>query len=151
MLGRGMGPMKNSQIMFLLESAVSRVLNNLPCQVSPLDGYINGTIQYLYWRYTETCLERSFVNPYRNYMLEALLHRLFNEHLDHIHNLDFEAVSTDMNRWTLLADVGAILLEREFPVGSKLAPLDELLNIANCINPGDFLCQKWNDLQDSMH
>lgn len=84
-------------------------------------------------------------------MLEALLIRLFNEHLDHTHKLDFEAVSTDMNRWTLLADVGAILLEREFPKGSKLEPLDELLNIATCINPGDFLCEKWNELQDSMH
>jgi hypothetical protein len=147
----GMGPMKNALVLFLMEAGVSRVLNNLPYQPSPLDDYINGTIQYLYWRYTDACLERSFVNPYRNYMLEALLLRLFNEHLDHCHKLNFEAASTDMNQWTLLADVGAILLEIEFPMGSKLEPLEELSNIATCINPGDFLCEKWNALQDSMH
>ena len=142
----GMGPMKNSQILFLLEAAVSRVMNNLPNASIPLDDYINGTVQYLYWKYTKDCLERSFGDPYRDDMFEALLLRLFNEHLDHSHKLDFEAA--DANQWTLLADVGVILLDREFPMGDQIWPRkDQGIFDPPC--KGDYLRQTWEKLQDA--
>lgn len=140
--------MKNSQILFLLEAAVSRVMNNLPNASIPLDGNINATIQYLYWSYTKDCLDRSFINPYRDDLLEALLLRLFNEHLDHSHKLDFEAVATDMNQWTLLADVGAILLDREFPMGDQIWPREDQ-GILDPPCKGDYLRQTWEELQEA--
>ena len=119
-LGLGIGPLVNSQVLQLLDLAVQRTLGWGSAETRAGDFYIHATIHQLYRGYTRRFMERSFeFQPQRDTQLEALLRRLVARNLDHAHQLDFADMSSA--QWTLLTDMGLILLQREFPTGSRPA------------------------------
>ena len=117
-LGNGIGPMLNYQAIYLLNMATKRMLGDIPEDRGAGDFYIHATIHQLYWGYTRRLLDcDAGLLPRRDAQLEALLRRLVARNLDHAHNLNFATMPGD--QWALLIDVGAILLQREFPTGPR--------------------------------
>ena len=117
-LGLGIGPLVNHQVTYLLNRAVERMLGSVTDETGGEDFYIHATIHQLYCGYTRRFLERSFMSqPQRDAKLEGMLQRLVSRNLEHAHHLDFATMSSD--QWSFSVDVGLILLQREFPTGSR--------------------------------
>jgi hypothetical protein len=142
LLGEVVGPLMNHQVTYLLETAISRLIDNLPHVPGPKDFYVHHVIHHLYRTYTHRFLRSELQ---RDAKLEALLTRLAERNLSHRHN--FEFASMPPAQWELMVDLGQVLLEREFPVGLKSGPLQ---NIAcrDYGQPHTWLGDLWQKLQE---
>lgn len=142
LLGDSVGPLMNHQVTYLLETAVSRMIDNLPHVPGPQDFYVHHVIHHLYRSYADRFLRSELQ---RDGKLEALLRRLVERNLRHRHNFEFAAIP--LAQWALMVDLGQVLLEREFPIGSKSGSLQ---NIAyrNYDEPYTWLEDLWQKLQE---
>lgn len=143
-LEAGMGPLVNYEVLFLLDEAVSRMVDNLRHEPSPQDYYVHGTIHHLYHRYTRRFLENSFVEPRQDVMLEALIRRLINRNLSHTHEFNFEQMQ--VQQWTLLIDMGEVLLAQEFPADARQCSLKNIPG-RDYADPDTWLDEIWNKLK----
>jgi hypothetical protein len=142
LLGDAVGPLMNYQIIHLLETAVSRMIDNLPREPDPQDFYVHHTIHHLYQAYTHRFLQGELQ---RDPKLEALLTRLVERNLWHRHILEF--VSMAPEQWTLLADLGQVLLEREFPIGLRSRTLQNVA-FRDYSGSHNWLEDVWQKLQE---
>jgi hypothetical protein len=142
LLGEAVGPLMNYEVTHLLESAVSRLIDNLPYVPGPQDFYVHQVIHHLYRAYTHSFLRGELQ---RDIKLEALLGRLVERNLWHRHNLEFASMSPA--QWELMVDLGQVLLEREFPIGSRPGPLQNI-TYRDYGQPHSWLGDIWEKLQE---
>lgn len=56
LLGEAVGPLMNYEVSYLLEAAVSRMIDNLPHVPGPQDFYVHQVIHHLYRAYSHRFL-----------------------------------------------------------------------------------------------
>ncbi len=142
LLGDAVGPLMNHQVIYLLETAVSRMVDNLPHVPEPNDFYVHYAIHHLYRAYTHRFLQGDLQQDVK---LEALLTRLVERNLWRRHN--FEFASMPLEQWELMIDLGQVLLEREFPIGLRLGPLQNVA-FRDYSEPHNWLEDVWQKLQE---
>jgi hypothetical protein len=142
LLGDTVGPLMSHQVTYLLETAISRLIDNLPHVPGPQDFYVHHVIHHLYRAYTHRFLRGELQ---RDAKIEALLTRLAERNLWHRHNFEFASMPPE--QWELMVDLGQVLLEREFPIGSKPGPLQNV-GFRDYSEPHHWLGDVWQKLQE---
>jgi hypothetical protein len=142
LLGDAVGPLMNYQVIHLLETAVSRMIDNLPHVPESQDFFVHHAIRHLYRTYTHRFLQGELQQDVK---LEALLRQLVERNLWHRHH--FEFASMPPAQWELMVDLGQVLLEREFPIGSKPGPLQNVA-FRDYSQPHHWLGDVWLKLQE---
>jgi hypothetical protein len=113
--GTHIGRLDRRQILRLLTIAVSRLIGNLPHNVSNEDYWVHGTIRGLYRAFCEPFLKQFPHQPEeRTLWLTSFLDRIVENQLGQPLSIEYSALNRE--RWQILIEAGDKLLEYQFPV-----------------------------------